>query len=412
MLAPYTVYLAIAAGSAFFVGMLDPIVAVYYVRVVGLSPIELVLLGTVVEVTSFVFQVPTGVLADVYSRRWSVIGGYGLAGLCFTLQGLLPLLPVIAVAEFMRGVGRTAVNGALEAWIADEIGDHAATAAFVRYGQVRQVAGLAGTALGAGVATIGLGMPLAVGGVGLLAMVAFLVVAMPEAPRERRHQADHGSWHVMRATARAGAGVVRSRPLLVTFLGLWFTFAVSSEGVDRLWEAHLLANFAFPTLAGFDPVVWFSAINVAFMLGSVLLAEVVRRRLDAGSHAAVARLLFVLSLVRVAGIVGFGLVGSFELAVACFMAREIAGRVSGPIFTGWVNRSLDPATRATVLSMGGQVDALGQLTGGPLIGMVGQLASLRAAMAAAGVLLAPSLPLIVRAAGQTPRGEKLVSGNP
>ena len=81
-----------------------------------------------------------------------------------------------------------------------------------------------------------------------------------------------------------------------------------------------------------------------------------------------------LSLVRVAGIVAFGLVGSFELAVACFMAREIAGRVSGPIFTGWVNRSLDPATRATVLSMGGQVDALGQLTGGPLIGMVGQLA--------------------------------------
>jgi DHA3 family tetracycline resistance protein-like MFS transporter len=405
VLGPYTVYLLIAAGSAFFVAILDPIVAVYYVQVVGLSPIELVLLGTIVEGTSFLFQVPTGVVADVYSRRWAVILGYLLTGLCFVIQGLVPILLVIAAAELMRGLGRTFVNGALEAWIADELGERRVAPAFIRASQVKQVAGLVGTGIGAGIATIGLGLPLVVGGVGLLAMVVFLVFAMPETARSRVADGggERGSWHVMRATARAGARTVRGRPLLLTFLGLWFALAVCTEGLDRLWEAHLLANFTFPTFGGLEPVVWFGAINVAFMLGSLVVAEVVRRRLNTASHVAIARTLFAFSLVRIVGVVLFGLVGSFEIAVAAYITAEVFRQVSGPIFTGWVNRSLDPATRATVLSMGGQVDAFGQLGGGPLVGLVGQLFSLRWAMVAAAATLVPALPLIVRAARQAPR---------
>lgn len=411
VLGPNVVYMLIAAGSSFFVAILDPIVAVYYVRVVGLSPIELVLLGTIVEATGFLFQVPTGILADVYSRRGAVILGYLLTGVCFVVQGLVPVLVVIAAAELLRGLGRTFVNGALEAWIADELGEARAGPAFVRAGQVRQVAGLVGTLVGAGIATVTLGLPLVLGGAGLLAMVLFLVFAMPESPRARLSGSERGSWHVMRSTARAGATTVRGRPLLVTFLGLWFALAISTEGLDRLWEAHLLEYFAFPAFGGLDPVVWFGAINVTFMLGSVVAAEVVQRRLDGTNHRAVARALFAFTVIRIAGVVLFGLAGSFEVAVAAYVVAEIFRRVTGPIFTTWVNRSLDPATRATVLSMGGQVDAFGQLGGGPLVGAVGELASLRAAMVAAGLTLVPALPLIVRAARQEPRSAQPAVGH-
>ena len=65
----YPVFLGMGAASALFVGMIDPVVAVYYVRVVGLGPLELVLLGTVVEIAGLVFEVPTGIVADLYSRR-------------------------------------------------------------------------------------------------------------------------------------------------------------------------------------------------------------------------------------------------------------------------------------------------------------------------------------------------------
>ena len=49
--------------------------AVYFVQEVGLNPLELVLLGTVMEATIFLFEIPTGVIADTYSRRLSLIIG-------------------------------------------------------------------------------------------------------------------------------------------------------------------------------------------------------------------------------------------------------------------------------------------------------------------------------------------------
>jgi MFS transporter, DHA3 family, tetracycline resistance protein len=51
-----------------------------------------------------------------------------------------------------------------------------------------------------------------------------------------------------------------------------------------------------------------------------------------------------------------------------------------------------------VISMGGQVDALGQIIGGPPVGYVGTVFSLRAAMVAVSAILSPVLLLLVYAA--------------
>ena len=109
----YPLFLLLGAGSALFVGMIDPIIAVYYVQVVGLGPLALVMLGTVVEVTKLLFEVPTGVVADLYGRL-SVIIGVLLVGACFVLQGLLPLLVTSCWPKVLRGIGATFSSGALE----------------------------------------------------------------------------------------------------------------------------------------------------------------------------------------------------------------------------------------------------------------------------------------------------------
>ncbi|MDP6509107.1 MAG: hypothetical protein QF719_08735 [Chloroflexota bacterium] len=59
-------------------------------EIVGLDPLQLVLVGTVLEATVFIFEVPTGILADVYNRRLSVIVGVALIGADFTLEGAVP----------------------------------------------------------------------------------------------------------------------------------------------------------------------------------------------------------------------------------------------------------------------------------------------------------------------------------
>ena len=47
--------------------MIVTVLMVYQVEVAGLTPLELVMVGTAMEAAAFVFEVPTGVVADRYS---------------------------------------------------------------------------------------------------------------------------------------------------------------------------------------------------------------------------------------------------------------------------------------------------------------------------------------------------------
>ncbi len=96
------------------------------------------------------------------------------------------------------------------------------------------------------------------------------------------------------------------------------------------------------------------------------------------------------------GMVVFGLAVSFEMAVAAYFVTRVLRRVMIPISTAWINQSLTPNVRATVMSLNAQTDAVGQIAGGPLLGALAVSAGTPAAMLAAAAFIAPSLFLYVR----------------
>ena len=60
-----------------FAGVLAfTITNIYRFEVAGLNPFQLVLVGTAMEAAVFCSEIPTGVVADAYSRRLSVIVGH------------------------------------------------------------------------------------------------------------------------------------------------------------------------------------------------------------------------------------------------------------------------------------------------------------------------------------------------
>ncbi|HET9016003.1 MAG TPA: hypothetical protein VFN57_10435, partial [Thermomicrobiaceae bacterium] len=67
-----------------------------------------------------------------------------------------------------------------------------------------------------------------------------------------------------------------------------------------------------------------------------------------------------------------------------------------PIFTAWVNQGLEPRVRATIFSLAAQTDALGQIAGGPVLGLIGSAVSIPAALVTAGLALAPAIALYAR----------------
>ena len=164
---PTNIYIFIAVAASTFFPMIFVASSLYQVTVAGLTPLQLVLIGTTLEVAAFVFEIPTGIIADIYSRRLSIIIGYILMGLGFLIEGFFPSFLPILIAQVIWGLGYTFTSGAEEAWISDEIGEEKANRLFLRATSVGLYASLFGMGLAVLVGGENISLPIRWGGLGL-----------------------------------------------------------------------------------------------------------------------------------------------------------------------------------------------------------------------------------------------------
>src|SRR6185436_6139344 len=90
-LGAYRLFMILAAVEAMAYNLIWTVNLVYQVAVLRLSPLRLVQVGTALEITVFLFESPTGIVADVYSRRLSVIISMALTGLAFFVETSVPV---------------------------------------------------------------------------------------------------------------------------------------------------------------------------------------------------------------------------------------------------------------------------------------------------------------------------------
>ena len=393
----YAVYLWLEAAEFYCYMLVFTAGALYGIQVAQLDALQLVLIGTALEIAALVFEVPTGLVADTVSRRLSIIIGCLFIGAGFILWGLVPVFLPILLAQVLWGLGATFQSGATEAWIADELHGHEVGRTYLRASQLGYAAAALGIVSSALLGSaFGLAVPMVIGGIGFLVIAATLVAFMPEDNYAPAPRGDRSRSRAMADTLTAGIRTVRARPVLLTILLITFLGAGASETFDRLWEFHILDEFTFPTVVDLPPIAWFGLISVIALLTSIGIAEVARRRVDTDNHVATARALLGMDAALMVAMVIFGLAVSFEMAVAAYLVARVMRRVTIPISTAWINQSLTPHVRATVMSLNAQTDAVGQIAGGPLLGALAVSAGTPAAMLAAAAFIAPSLFLYLR----------------
>ncbi len=400
-------------ADAFISGLIFTSLSVYYVRTVGLRPFELLLIGTVLMIVTLLFEVPTGVIADVYGRKRSVLIGGALIGMCFLVVGLIPVFWVVLAAALIEAIGNTCISGALEAWLTDEIaaegGDSTNVSAVIiraeQLGSPAHWCGIGASVLLATLASPGAAVALG-GGLWLLSSIG-LWFTMPErgfvrrAPAERQTLRDHARAAVR--TLASGAALVRRSPVLMLLFAAALFYGAFFEPFFRLYQAHLLQamtlpEIVLPVLGRVNDVIWIGALDAAVTLLYLPASELQRRAISttAGSERGIARALAIGFGVALVCSVVFALTGAFWLAVCAFLVLKVALLLTEPLTVVWRNQHISPEIRATVLSMNSQVNVLGQLGGGLGIGALGNRWGTRAALGLAGLFLLPVIALYAR----------------
>jgi DHA3 family tetracycline resistance protein-like MFS transporter len=385
---------SIASTMIFTVNML------YQARTVGLNPFQLVLVGTVLEVSYFLFEIPTGIIADIYSRRLSIVIGSLMMGVGFMVEGLIPTFAGVLLCQVIWGIGATFHSGAADAWLADEVGEKQMGKVILRADQIAKLAAFFTIIASIAISLINIQLAIVLGGAIHVVNAVYLIFRMPErgfkpAPREERR-----TWHTMAATFRTGTRVIRGSPVLLMLVAVTFLFGAFSESYDRLWTPHLLENISFPLISGgaLPEVIWFGLLSMVGLLFGAVFTEGIRRTVQTDSAAHLARALRGLTVVLGLGVFVFALSANFWLAAAAMFLIGAVRGVYGPLHTTWINQGLEPSVRATVVSTISQADAVGQIAGGPAIGWVGTVFGLRIALSIGALLLSPTLLLLTRSA--------------
>ncbi len=403
--AAVTVYLVVSGvGSAAF-SMYAFIASVYRIVDVGLGPLELVLVGTLLEVAVFLFEVPTGIVADVYGRRLSLVLGALLVGSAFLVEGLVPLFWAVLLAQVLFGMGATFRSGAWPAWIADELGNDGVGRVYLRGSQASRIGAIVGIGIGVAVSSgyfdlpiSALAAPLVLAGIVTLLLGLLMSVSMPEDGFRPVPRGERQSWRTMVDVGARGARLARRRPEFLAILAIALFYGASSEPFDRFWELHVLevTGFALPAQDVLGPTAWWGLISVATLLLGITGVELVARTIDVDAPRVAVRALAVTNALAAASVVAFALAGNFAGALGAYLTYKVVRSVGGPILTTWTNQQLESYVRATGFSMSAQVDAFGQVASGPLMGLVAANAGVRVALASTAGLLVPPQAVLAR----------------
>ena len=398
----YSVYLLYKICFSLLFSMATVLSLVYYSEVVGLNALQLVLVGTVLETACFILEVPTGVMADLYSRRRSVLTGVFLYGAGFLLEGSLPWFGTVLFAQVVWGCGDTFITGALEAWIASEEQERLMDQVFLRGDQAGHAGSIAGIVLGTLLGNLDLRLPIVTAGALFIVLGLVLVRIMPETNFSPAREKENSLLADMAGLFKVNLRFVKGAPVLLALLAITFCGGLASEGFDRLSTAHFLQDTVMPSFGPLGPVTWFGVMRLLGSGLNIVAAQLLIAYMEKKGASSRTGVVFAASAGYILCLLLFAAGRSFWFVTGVFLLTGLMRSLREPVLTAWMNAHVEERMRATVFSTSGQLDALGQIIGGPIVGIAAQQGSVSWGLACTALLLLPAL-LLVPAAGRAGR---------
>ena len=336
----------------FFYGMLiiGPVLTPY-LRWKGLSYTEIMWLQSISALAVVLFEVPTGVVADKLSRRWSLFLAGASIGLALAIYILTDSFFAFACAEALFGLGLTFGSGADSALLYESLdrlgrkGDYAhiegRAASYVFAGQA------AGSIASSLLYALNPNLPFWIS-VGSAFIAACMALRFVEPEREK--SAHHYHLHVRHCLALAAR---TPRILWIVCLAALMGFAARSG--FWLYEPYF-------TRVHID-VAWFGAIFFGFNMIAALSAKYLVRR-ERGYRLA----LLGMGLLLAASF-AFPALLMAPWAIAFIGLQQIVRGIYRPTLNSYLNRQIGDAHRATVISIVGLSASLGFACLSPIVGL-------------------------------------------
>lgn len=353
-------YYVVAGSYAFASFFIAPIYPLFLLSR-GLDLFEINCVLAVYLISVFLFEVPTGAVADLFGRKISFLLSCAVRLGAYTLYTRSTGFIDCVVAEFIDAIGTTLASGALEAWVVDERraeGDERPTDAMFARAQVisRTLMVVGGVAAGYLAAWGGMVVPwlVAAAGFGLTGVLGAAYMRESHVPPGLR-----GS-RAIASTMFDGVRAVRGTPVLLVICLISLAVSFGAMPMYMLWQPRLEAFAGADTrLTGW---IW-AVLCVAALIGSALVPALLRR-FERHTILCAATIWRAVLLAFAAGAT------TLQPAVLGLLLQEISFGVTDPVLAAWTNEHVRAEQRATVLSVRSIFWTLGGAVGLMVVGFV------------------------------------------
>ncbi|KPL02682.1 MAG: hypothetical protein AMJ90_05165 [candidate division Zixibacteria bacterium SM23_73_2] len=347
--------------TAIFWGSVIPVYVLYF-RHFDLNLFQVAFMAAIFESSILIFELPTGLVADIYGRRISLL----LSALVLFFGGLVfikfPTFFGFIIAEITVGVGYTLKSGAFEAWIFDSLkheGKEKDAKEVFSQGKRYQTAGeLLGMILGGYIGFWSINFVWYPFAFGSLATFVFLFLAMREEYWEKAKEKIK-VFKQIKDTIQKSLEVVRQKKLILALVVLGIFSSFSFETISQFWQVHFSENLSVAT-SYFGWIVAGSSLLVILLVNKVSkFSEFFKKETT------------LLLILKIGFFISF-LIIAFTynpiLTIIFFILLHGFEGFSAPIFLDIFNRHIPSEQRATLLSFQSMTGSGGEVLAGLFMG--------------------------------------------
>ena len=389
-----TIYLALLFGNTLAASLIWGLNTLFLLDA-GLSNFQAFAANASFTLGMVLFEVPTGVVADSWSRRASyLLGTVTLSATTlayfFMWQYHAPFIGWM-IASLGIGLGFSFFSGAVEAWLVDALrfaGYKGKLESVFGRGQVVSgIAMLVGSLGGGFIAqTTTIGVPFIVrSGILVLLFIAAAVYMKDWGFEPEKHSSIFVAMRkILGASAHFG---FKNPPVRWMMLSSIFTASVGFYAFYAL-QPYLLE------LYGNQTAYWVAGMAAALVAGSQILGGLLAPKIAGLSRRRTTTIICMIT-VSCIGLILFGVVHNFYLALALVSVWGMTFAAVTPVRQAYMNGMIPSKQRATVLSFDSLMGNSGGVVIQPLLGKAADMYSYGTSLLTGGFIQLLALPLIL-----------------
>ena len=415
------VYFTLSVFRKFAISLFVATIVMFFlhrgINLLEVSIIHLALYGSI-----FLFEVPTGVISDVFNRKISFICSCFLISIGILIFAFANTLEYFVIAAIIYGIGVTLESGSFEAWLIDSL-DHKlykdSDSVLAKESLLTNTFAIFGVIFGAFLASKNMMFPWILGSIIMLIVGILAVIYMKEEYLEKRNNSAKENIILTKKTLSKSIECVKTNKT-VRFLMVLVSIQTFALAILVQWQPLFEQYLQDQSSLGFVG----AGIFIATGLGAVACLMIIPREDDSEDDSnesfflkslrnivnKIAKItdndlysklqnkkniLIVSQIVIGLGIFISGASNIFPIILIAFLLYGFANGIFDPISRGYLNENILKEERATLISFVSMTGNIGLSFGLIFSGIVAENLSISIAWMISGVILIISTLMII-----------------